>query len=127
MSANAAAASKHVHHEAFLAGQNPSIQYAGSAQFPANLFCTWTTKNGQASTLTINNPGANTLTVLISGAPASIVGFPGGGPLNGKWTISPNQPTATITAAGDFLGQVVTIFNVSNPSTTCAVNAVVAS
>ena len=113
-----------VQREASLAAtQNPTIQGTGSAEFPANVSCTWTTANGQTSFLTINNPGPNTLTILISGAPAGI-SVTGAGALDGKWTISPNQPTATIVAFGDFKGQTVTIFNISNPSTTCAVNTV---
>lgn len=106
------------------AQQNPIINHAGTASYPANLYCTWNTLNGAVSTVTISNPGPNTLTVLISGAPAAILGYPGGQPLNGPWLVPPNTPTASITASGNFLGQTVTIFNTSNPSTTCTVNAV---
>lgn len=106
----------------FAAGSNPVIDKAGTAQFGAPFFCTWKTANGQPSTVTITNPGPNTLTVSVSGAPDGIKGS-NGKPLNGVWSIPPNCPTCQVNAAGDFQGQTVTIFNTSNPNTTCKVTA----
>ncbi len=108
------------------ASVNPTINQAGQAQFPASAFCTWTTNNGSQSTVVVTNPGnQNTLTVIISGAPSTILTATGQ-PLNGEWTIPPNSPTSNVTAFGNFLGTIVTLFNLSNPSTTCKVVAQVA-
>lgn len=113
-------------HTAFVADQNPTIKKAGTAEFGASRFCLWETVNGQISTVTIANTGKNVLQVSISGAPPEIV-TKSGKPLNGVWDIPPNNPTASVVAPGDYLGQKVTIFNISNPGTTCKVTAVVAT
>lgn len=106
----------------FAPSANPVINRAGTANFGAPFFCTWNTANGQPSTVTISNAGPNTLTVSVSGAPANILNSKGA-PLNGIYSIPPNCPTCQVNAAGDFQGQTVTIFNTSNPNTTCAVTA----
>lgn len=106
----------------FVAGSNPVINKAGTAQFGAPFFCTWLTANGQPSTVTIANVGPNTLTVSVSGAPQNILNSKGQ-PLNGVYSIPPNCPTCQVNAQGDFQGQTVTIFNTSNPNTTCSVTA----
>lgn len=114
----------HSTHHDLAAGSNPVIQKAGTASFVQPYYCTWNSTNGQTSTLTISNPGPNTLTVGVSGAPATIMS--GSKPLNGVWSIPPNCPTCDVIAFGNYLGTTVTIVNLSNPNTTCAVVAQVA-
>jgi hypothetical protein len=111
----------------FLASGNPSIQYSGTAAFGKNQYCVWTTKDGSISQLTIQNPNKdNTLTFVISGAPSTMTTTTGA-PLNSQFSIPPNSPTTNVTAVGNFLGTLVTIFNMSTLQATCQVNAVVAA
>lgn len=106
---------------------NPVIQQSGSATFGKNNYCLWYTADGSTSSCTITNTGlANTLTIVVSGAPSSIV-CTDGSPFNGQHTIPPNNPTMNITAVGNFAGTQVTIFNMSSLDTPCQVNVVVAS
>lgn len=104
---------------------NPVIQGTGQAIFGSGLYCTWNTDNGSVSMVKVANPGlANTLTFIVSGAPATITcNDPKNSTFNGVHTMPPNSPTSQIIATGDFGGQVVTITNFSNPSTTCQVQA----
>lgn len=87
--------------------------------------CIWEPSNGADSFITVRNDGLrNTLTCDITGAPPHITGTQSNGapkPLNGRWKIPPNMPTAEVRASGDFEGHRVTIINNSDPETTCHV------
>jgi hypothetical protein len=74
--------------------------------------------------LIIRNPGhRNALTCDIQGAPRTVEGVgPGGAkPLNGRWSIPPNEPATEVRASADFQGHTVTIINSSDPETVCFV------
>ena len=113
-------------HELLKGSENPKIQNSGKAVFSKNHYCLWSTTDGSISTCTVQNPGtANTLTVVISGAPATMM-TTDGELFNGQHRIPPNNPTHNITAVGDFTGVVVTLFNMSSLDTDCGVNVVIA-
>lgn len=95
------------------ATQNPTISQSGTASIGSQDVCTWETKNGSSSTMTISNTGSNSLSLVISNAPDSVQGYENGEKvdLNGLFTIKPNTPTYTIVGYGDFKGQSVSIQN----------------
>lgn len=78
--------------------------------------CGWTPPNGATAVLVVTNSGANALTIVVSGAPATVFAT-NGSALNGQHILPANQPTANVTAFADFRGQQVMIFNMSNPAT----------
>jgi hypothetical protein len=112
----------------FLAAENNvTIDGSGQEQFGKSNFCKWLTSDGSTSIITVTNAGvANTLTLVISGAPATIIATDGS-PLNGQHTIPPNSPSTNVTAIGNFLGQQVIVFNMSALDTPCSVVTVVPS
>ena len=77
--------------------------------------CAWMTPNGATAVVVITNAGTSTLTIVVSGAPATIFATDGA-PLNGLHAIPPNA-NANVTAMGNFLGQQVMLFNISTPAT----------
>lgn len=100
------------------------IDGSGQETFGKNQYCLWNTTDGSTSICTIQNPGtANTLTVVISGAPDTMY-TTSGVLLNGKHQIPPNNPDINVTALGDFQGKQVTIFNMSALDTPCALTTV---
>lgn len=100
-----------------------TIKGAGDATIGVNRHCTWYTTNGSTLTITVKNPGDNTLTFSVSGAPEDIeaTGPDGSKKFNGTWTVPPKQPAAQVLAFGNFKGNVVSIMNVSSPATPCAI------
>ncbi|MEM9023503.1 MAG: hypothetical protein AAGB22_07160, partial [Bacteroidota bacterium] len=99
--------------------QDPDIEKAGQADVKAGKYCTWETASGSTSTVTITNSDAgNTLTISITGAPSSGITVSVDGEsydsLNGVFEIPPNTPSYSIIGTGDFLGQTVTITNITN-------------
>lgn len=89
----------------------------GSGQVTLGQFkqCAWMTPNGATAVIVVTNPSASTLSIVVSGAPATIFAADGT-PLNGQHQIPPNSPTANLTAIGNFLGQQVMLFNISTPA-----------
>lgn len=102
---------------------NPVIQGTGTTTIDAPQHATWITNNGSTCTITITNPSvADSLTIVISGAPTEITATDGSS-FDGQHVIPPNSPTTTVTAFGDFKGQQVSIVNVSSPSAPCYIDA----
>jgi len=96
--------------------QNPVISQSGTANITGGGVCSWNTKNGSSSTITISNTGSNTLQLTIAGAPNGIQAFVEGKAvdnLNSLFFIPPNTPTYTVIGFGDFKGQTVSIQNLT--------------
>lgn len=97
----------------------------GDVTLAAGKRCIWHPSNGADSRITVRNGGRlNALTCDITGAPPDITATgPDGAskPLNQRWKIPPNMPTADVTASGDFQAKAVTIINISDPETPCRI------
>lgn len=104
-------------HTAFIRAESKlCIHGSGQASVGQYQSCTWVTPNGVTAVLVVTNGGGTSaLTIVISGAPPEIFATDGS-PLNGQHLIPANQPTANVTAIGDFKGQQVMVFNMSNPA-----------
>lgn len=101
------------------ASQNPVINQSGTASILSGQYCTWSTANGQNSTLTIaNSSRAHNLTIAITGAPGSGIMVQVNGQvqqvLNNIFTLPPNSSSFIIIATGNFGGTKVTITNITN-------------
>jgi|GEM_PF-494116 len=102
---------------------NPVIDGTGVVTFPADHYCTWKTNNGSTCICNITNSSmSNTLTVIVSGAPNTMMTTTGVA-FNGRHSLPPNTPTASVTAFGDFQGRQVSIVNISTPSADAKVMA----
>ncbi len=98
----------------------PCIHGTGTETIGQFQSCTWVTPNGSTAVLVITNAGTNELTIVVSGAPEAIYATDGSR-LNGQHALPPNAPTANVTSIGDFKGQQVMIFNMSNPASNAQV------